>query len=157
MAEQNADRPSRKHPAHGVFRNVTGNTIVLLTVCTDQRVSWLASPTVQSGLLAVWETARAWLVGRYVLMPDHLRLFAVPGEIDLPFDNWVRYWKSQYSKRFGVPDHQWQVDHWDRRLRREAAYDDAWEYVRNNPVRAGLVTDPDDWRYQGVVHEFRWD
>ncbi len=31
-----------------------------------------------------------------------------------------------------------------------------WEYIRHNPVRAGLVNDPDDWPYQGEMHVLRW-
>jgi hypothetical protein len=42
------------------------------------------------------------------------------------------------------------------RLRRGENYSDKWEYVRMNPVRAGLVADPDEWPYQGVLNELRW-
>jgi hypothetical protein len=27
-----------------------------------------------------------------------------------------------------------------------------WLYVRNNPVRHGLVEHPDDWPFQGVMN-----
>ena len=157
MAELSPDVPSRKHPAHGVHCDIAGNTIVFLTVCAAKRERWLGTRAVHEALVSVWKSARAWLVGGYVIMPDHLHLFAVPGEIELPLDNWVRYWKSQYSKHFATEGQAWQVDHWDRRLRREEHYDDAWEYVRQNPVRAGLVANPDAWPFQGVLHEFRWD
>jgi hypothetical protein len=30
------------------------------------------------------------------------------------------------------------------------------EYVRANPVRAGLVTQPEEWLYQGVLNELIW-
>ncbi|MEM7014200.1 MAG: hypothetical protein AAF585_22295, partial [Verrucomicrobiota bacterium] len=29
-------------------------------------------------------------------------------------------------------------------------------YVRNNPVRHGLVTDADDWAYQGEINQLQW-
>ena len=38
-----------------------------------------------------------------------------------------------------IPSQEWQSDHWDTRLRSGESYDAKWEYVRNNPVRAGLV------------------
>ncbi len=148
--------PARKHPAHGVLAS-NAPTIVFLTVCTKNRVPWLADPLVHATLLQVWAESRAWLVGRYVLMPDHLHLFATPGELDVPFDNWVRYWKSQFTKRHRVRDHAWQTDHWDRRVRREEGYDAAWEYVVNNPVRKGLVARAEEWLFQGALFELRWD
>jgi putative transposase len=90
-------------------------------------------------------------------MPDHIHLFAAPGRKPLPFDNWVRYWKSQFSKAHRVSAHRWQTDHWDTRLRTFASYDDKWNYVRLNPLRHGLVRDADEWPYQGELNELRWD
>jgi putative transposase len=71
-------------------------------------------------------------------------------------DNWVRYWKSLFSKRNGNRAQRWQPNHWDTRLRREESYDAKWEYVRNNPVRSGLVTLPEDWPYAGELHALDW-
>jgi len=39
------------------------------------------------------------------------------------------------------------------RLRGGESYAQKWQYVRENPVRAGLVTRPEDWPYFGRVHE----
>jgi putative transposase len=74
----------------------------------------------------------------------------------VPLDNWVRYWKSQYRKLCGIPDRVWQTDHWDTRLRTGDSYDAKWEYVRNNPVRAGLVKNPEDWPFQGELNRLPW-
>ena len=150
----------RKHPTHGVEINADGPTIVFLTVCTKDRLKWLASEDVHDHLRTVWREATAWLVGRYVLMPDHLHLFAEPNESFVPyvkFDAWVRYWKSQFSKRHPDRECRWQTDHWDRRLRRDESYDESWHYVYHNPVRSGLVTTADQWPYQGEVHDLRWE
>ena len=122
-------------------------------------------------LRTVWTDADAWLVGRYVLMPDHLHLFCAPNAArsvgsagaspsrdgcTVPLDNWVRYWKSQSSRRCGDPRCRWQADHWDTRLRREQSYDAKWDYVVNNPVRAGLVARPEDWPFAGELHRLPW-
>jgi hypothetical protein len=42
------------------------------------------------------------------------------------------------------------------RLRAGESYGQKWQYVRENPVRAGLVANPDDWPYHGRVHEIHW-
>jgi putative transposase len=155
-AELSFDFLLRRHPTHGVFADPTNPPIVFVTVCTKNRVPWLATPAVHRRLVEIWQQARAWLVGRYILMPDHIHLFAAPGDREIPFDNWVRYWKSQYTKRSASPHLRWQPDHWDRRLRTEESYDLAWEYVCRNPVRKGLVASTEDWPYQGELFELRW-
>lgn len=36
-------------------------------------------------------------------------------------------------------------------------YETKWEYVRNNPLRHGLVTAVDDWPYAGELNVFEWE
>jgi hypothetical protein len=42
----------------------------------------------------------------------------------------------------------WQPGFFDHLLRNDESYNRKWEYVRENPVRAGLVSGADDWPYQ---------
>ena len=147
---------SRKRPAHGVLIYNHQATIVFLTVCTKDRVPWLADDEIHSLLRSVWKEATAWLVGKYVIMPDHIHIFAAPGPIHVSFDNWVRYWKSRFMKQHGKPAHRWQPNHWDTRLRASGSYAEKWEYVRNNPVRHGLVDCAEVWSFQGEIHVLRW-
>jgi REP element-mobilizing transposase RayT len=148
--------PFRKKPAHGVLIEGDRPTIVFLSVCTRDRRSWLASHATHTLIRNVWLQSGSWLTGRYVVMPDHLHLFASPSAEAMEFDMWVRYWKSLVTKRLKDKQQRWQTDHWDRRLRREESYEAAWEYVRLNPVRAGLVDRPEDWPFQGEIHHLEW-
>lgn len=150
------DHPERKHPAHGVLEIEGQPTIVYVTVCTKQRVPWLATEQNHELLRSVWQSATAWLVGRYVLMPDHLHLFASPGDLDIGLDDWVKYFKSQFRKEHPDKSIRWQTDHWDTRLRSGESYDDKWQYVVNNPVRHGLVERAEEWPYQGELFGLRW-
>ena len=50
----------------------------------------------------------------------------------------------------------WQSGCWDTQIRTGSQYKDKWEYVRNNPVRKGLVADADHWPYQGRVNVLEW-
>jgi putative transposase len=50
----------------------------------------------------------------------------------------------------------WQRGHWDRQMRGREHYDDRWEYVRQNPVRAGLLRSPDQWPWQGEIRRLSW-
>jgi hypothetical protein len=36
-------------------------------------------------------------------------------------------------------------------LRSEESYAQKWGYVRDNPLRAGLVANADDWPYAGEI------
>jgi REP element-mobilizing transposase RayT len=89
---------------------------------------------------------RGIAVGRYVIMPDHLHLFVAGGrEFDL--GTWVRFLKSA----LGLPVGAWQRGFFDHLLRHEESYGEKWEYVRQNPVRTGLVRQAADWPCQGEV------
>jgi putative transposase len=146
----------RKHPAHGVHDDFDRPTIVFVTVCTKHRRPWLATDENHCVLVDIWAKAEAWLVGRYVVMPDHLHMFAAPGKMELSLDRWIRFRKSQFTKRRLDPTQQWQTDHWDTRLRSSESYEAKWEYVRANPVRAGLVQAAEQWPYQGELNGLPW-
>lgn len=148
---------SNKQPAHGV-RFVDGQpTVIFDTVCTKHKANWLDSEDVHKQLVEVWKSATLWLVGRYVIMPNHIHLFAWATEEAIEYDNWVRYWKSQFSKLHQHRSHVWQPDHWDTRIRSESTYEAKWNYVKQNPQRAELVGGENDWPFQGEVFELRWD
>jgi putative transposase len=42
-------------------------------------------------------------------------------------------------------------------LRSRESYSQKWDYVRMNPVRAGLSQTPEDWPYQGKIVSFSFD
>ena len=148
--------PNRHHPAHGVRPFSARPVIVFLTVCTRHRQPWLATPENHERIASVWRRATAWRVGPYVLMPDHLHLFTAPGDADVDFERWVKFWKSQFSKMHGNPQHRWQTDHWDRRLRTNESYNEKAAYMWANPVRHGLVARPEDWPYRGELFPLEW-
>ena len=150
------EKSFRKPIPNDVHIREAGPTIVFVTVCTHQRGRWLATEENHRLLHSVWHDARAWLIGRYVILPDHLHLFAAPGEMELPLENWVTYWKKFFSIRHGVPEHRWLPNCWDTRLRSGESYDEKWEYVRNNPIRHGLVAQADEWPYQGELNSLDW-
>jgi putative transposase len=89
-------------------------------------------------------------------MPDHLHVFAAPCPLEITLENWIKYWKSQFTKKRRIVDQRWQVNHWDTRMRSGESYDDKWSYVRENPVRAGLVASAEDWPYQGELNILAW-
>jgi putative transposase len=123
-------------------------------------------------------------MGRYVIMPDHIHFFAGDVGSNISYEKWVKYLKSQITKRYlgsrravaeenietarreprpPVPQERrsplpfrWLTDHWDTRVRSAESYEEKWQYSLNNPVRAGLVTKAEDWPFQGEIFELRW-
>ena len=95
-------------------------------------------------------------MGTYVVMPDHVHLFVTPSADAVLLANWVRYWKSQFTRKHGDLNKGWQSDYWDRTLRSNESYAEKRDYVLNNPVRKGLVIRAEDWPYRGDLNELLW-
>jgi putative transposase len=149
--------PGRRHPVHGVRIDLANSTIVFLTVCAKGRFPWLAQDNVQTSLVEIWQNqATAWLVGEYLLMPDHLHLFCAPRDLRFTLQQWVKFWKSLFRRRHLVEDWLWQDSFWDTRMRSAAQYSEKWLYVQENPVRKGLVSRMEDWPFKGQIHTLRF-
>jgi REP element-mobilizing transposase RayT len=146
---------NRKHPAHGVIEFPNTPTVIFDTVCVKGRKPALANIEFQQIIVEIWTAARHWLVGHYMIMPDHVHYFAAAYEAPTDFDNWVKYWKSQLSKKWKTKNFSQQIDHWDKRMRNTKGFADTYHYVSNNPVRAKLVDQAQDWPYQGIVHPWQ--
>jgi putative transposase len=157
---QDMEKIGRKHPVHQPVRERHNTAIIVfLTVCTKNRKPILANPAAHETLREAWYVARSWMTGRYILMPDHIHLFCAPGElIAQPLMTWVKYWKSNAARRWPHPGDApiCQRHFWDTQLRRGENYDAKWDYVVENPVRAGLVSRSEDWPYQGELNLLRW-
>jgi putative transposase len=51
---------------------------VFVTVCAKHRKPILANPEAHNALRDAWQRAENWLVGRYMIMPEHIHLFCAP-------------------------------------------------------------------------------
>jgi putative transposase len=148
--------PGRRTPAKGVHITTGGPNWVFLTVCTNHREPWLAAAAIQHALHGLWlHRATAWLVSDYLLMPDHLHLFCAPANLKFTLERWIAFWKDQLAKARPEAG-RFQEGGFHHRLRDDERYTEKWHYVRMNPVRKGLVERPEDWPYQGRVHDVRW-
>jgi REP-associated tyrosine transposase len=150
--------PLFRHLAHlSAFR---GNPIVFFTACTFRRRKILASTKCEEILREIWQRSvehDGWWVGSYVVMPDHVHFFARSAANARSKAEWVGMWKSVSSRRIaatlGIQPPIWQPDYFDRYLRSSESYSEKWQYVQQNPVRAGLVGCVEDWPYHGVIND----
>ncbi len=91
------DLPNRQNPSPGVHVNLGQSNIVLLTVTTENREPRLANETTHRLLHETWAEATAWLVGDYLLMPDHLHCFCAPRDLKFTIEAWISYWKREFA------------------------------------------------------------
>jgi len=140
------DRPQRLDLIY--FRS----PLFFVTFCTRNRIEIssldLAQGAVENyGRLGILDFNVA--IGRYVIMPDHVHLF-VRGDHNFVLSTWVGGLKRAVSVAVMKP-RLWQPGFFDHVLRSSESYAEKWNYVRENPVRAGLVEYAEDWRYQGEI------
>jgi putative transposase len=136
--------------------------IFFVTTCTIRRRKILDSGDVAPILIEEWRGARSrhgWAIGRFVIMPDHVHFFC-SAEIDAkPLSDFLGAWKQWTSKRLAgevkISPPIWQAEFFDHVLRSGKSYGEKWSYVRQNPVRAGLATNADDWPWQREIEELR--
>ena len=132
-----------------------------ITACTHNRARLLANAEINDAFLHFCIAAknRGIFVGRYVIMPDHLHLFAAFSLNSMGgLSEWTKSLKNSLSRTLranGIRAPHWQKGFFDHILRSEESYSEKWAYVLLNPVRAGLVDDANDWPYQGEVHPLR--
>jgi putative transposase len=88
-------------------------------------------------------------------MPDHLHLFCAPRDLHFSIERWIAFWKDRLSKTCAEAE-TFECGGFHHRLRDGESYLQKWQYVRENSVRAGLVSKPENWPYQGRVHQIRW-
>jgi len=131
--------------------------IHFVTACTATRRHILANPDIHGALTKFTERGcdhGAW-IGRYVLMPDHLHAFIALDDERLDLSTWMKSLKNTLSKtlrEMRVPTPHWQKGFFDNVLRTEESATSKWNYVRENPVRAGLVANWAEWPYAGEFH-----
>ncbi len=130
--------------------------VFFVTACTYRRVALLATAAVNARFIQFAEcayTKHNIAVGRYVIMPDHVHLF-VRGPDDFELGLWMGVLKQFLAKAVVLkkrPKPLWQRRFFDHVLRSDESYAQKWNYVRDNPVRAGLVARAEDWPYSGEI------
>ena len=151
--------PTRPRRLEQVFQSYDA-PVYFITFNTAKRRRLLAKAEVHECFreYARRNEASGRAVGRYVIMPDHVHLFVRLGREDR-LSVFVQLLKQSISKvlrESGEVAPFWQPGFFDHMLRHAESYSEKWVYVRENPVRAKLVSRADDWPYQGEVVVIRF-
>ena len=151
-----AETPKRSPRLHRLETIFVRSPIYFVTGCTHNRRKLLANAAVHEtfrGFAHEGPGRGAW-IGAYVLMPDHLHLFVAIDDEKISLANWMKSLKNAISKRLranGTAPPHWQKTFFDHLLRSEDSYSEKWNYVRENPVRAGFVKQWEDWPFRGEI------
>lgn len=94
-------------------------------------------------------------MGKFVIMPDHIHFFARARSHAKPLPGFMRDWKRWTAREILAAEHLsaplWQAEFFDHVLRSAESYSEKWEYVRQNPLRAGLALSAESWPYSGEI------
>jgi putative transposase len=107
-------------------------------------------------LLSVIRENRAkerFQVHEFVFMRDHIHLILTPAP-QIPLEKAVQFIKGGFSFRAKKENlfngEIWQKGYHENRIRDSAEYAQHVEYVWMNPVKAGLVEQPEDYLYSSA-------
>jgi putative transposase len=118
--------------------------VYFITPCVQDRQPVLANAAALRALEVTVSRLTHWWIYAAVLMPDHLHLLAAPDDRDEDVGNLSAAIKRRMRQELKA-DWQWQTGCFDRLLRSEDSAQTKWEYMGENPVRAGLVKAWSDW------------
>jgi REP element-mobilizing transposase RayT len=155
MTAEPRNEESRSERLRRLERIFPAFPIYFVTACTLDRKHLLATREVHEAFVSFAHRGEGHgaYVGSYVLMPDHLHLFVALAE-QQKLSPWMKSLKNSLSKTLrttGISAPHWQKGFFDHVLRNDESASQKWEYVRDNPVRAGLVKRWEDWPYRGEV------
>lgn len=101
-----------------------------------------------------------YLLHEFVIMPDHLHLLFTPGNTTT-LERAIMLIKGGSSHEIHrVRGHKmeiWQAGFHDVTVRDESDYHAKRQYIRMNPVEAGLVERPEDWSFGSASGNFQLD
>ena len=120
---------------------------------------WLKDPRVASLVCQVIQQAesprRLCRLGGYVVMSNHVHLLALPLEPAANLTHWIKGVSARYAQRIlsrtGGPF--WQHESFDHWVRNSREYERILNYIEHNPVRAGLVSSPEQWPWSSAGRE----
>jgi putative transposase len=68
-------------------------------------------------------------------------------------ERWTAYWKDMFFKEVRRPGWKWQTRLFHTRMRSDSHYQEKLEYIRDNPLKRGLVSRVEDWPWRGEIHD----
>lgn len=90
----------------------------------------------------------------YTIMPNHVHLIIdhfSQSSLGTLVHSWKSFTAKEINKRLQCSGPVWSKDYWDRYIRDETHYNNAVQYILENPVKAGLTSSPEAWEFSGIL------
>ena len=89
----------------------------------------------------------------WCIMPNHVHTLIAPVEgmslSEIMYD-WKSYTTHAINKALNRKGKLWMMEYFDRYIRDNDHFQKVVNYIHNNPVKAGLVADPTEWRWSSA-------
>lgn len=96
----------------------------------------------------------SFLLLAYVVMPDHVHVIIVPGST-VGLSKIMQYVKGRFARlyhaRMGGEGHLWQSRYYETIIRDEGSLVRRIHYLEGNPVRTGLVRQPEEYPFSSAT------
>ena len=89
-------------------------------------------------------------------MPDHFHALITPAD-EISLERAVQFIKGGFSFRLKSSLRAWQASFTNHRIRDDRDFEQHREYIRMNPVRAGLAARFEDYPHSSRVGKFALD
>jgi len=119
----------------------------------DERIAEIVQ-----GALKHFDGVRYHLIA-WCIMPNHLHVLieTKPGySLSDIAHSWKSFTAHEANKLLGRSGTFWMPDYFDRFIRDEKHFAATVEYIRENPVKAGLVDSPEKWPWSGWPDHEQW-
>jgi putative transposase len=106
--------------------------------------------------LAHYRDERKFLLHEFVVMPDHIHVLLTPAP-EISLERAMQFIKGGFSFRMKERGSIWQASFTNHHVHDLEDYEHHREYIRMNPVRARLVSRPQEYPYSSAAERLRLD
>jgi len=149
----------RKYEYHRMLPHYQkAGRIRIITFCKANRIPF--TPEARSAILhhCLHDNAKRYDLHAAIVMPDHVHLLLLPlrDEKGWPYSlpTILKLIKGTSARSVNkLSDSRgpvWQEESFDHVLRSQESFEEKLEYLRQNPVRRGLVRKPEDYKWLWV-------
>jgi putative transposase len=141
----------------GLKRYQQTRQLHFITFCSYHRAPHFNTPEARNTFVSSLERARGWygfyVVG-YVVMPEHVHLLiSEPERSNLAVAvQMMKQIVSRKGARRSEGNPFWQPRYYDFNVWSERKRVEKLRYIHNNPVKRGLVANPEEWAWSSARH-----
>ncbi|HTC47843.1 MAG TPA: transposase [Candidatus Aquilonibacter sp.] len=140
-------------PSGNVFHNLFNSPPPKTVCCRKLRASFLKT-------LYRHRREGHYQLHAFVVMPEHIHLLLTPA-LDITIERAIQLIKGAYLHELGTiigrNSEIWQRGFADHRIRNPQDFACHRNYIHQNPVESGIVTDPSEYRYCSAFPGFKLD